>query len=271
MAAITYDKRETLRNFAETYKLDYPLLSDAGSKVIRDFGIFNTNIPADHPMMYGIPWPGDYLLAPDGTVRDKLFLPNYEYRPSASQILLRHFNDGLGNSVEIKSDQLDAIVALSADRCFPGQEIALSLELRVKPGWHIYGKSLAGNYQATELELQSPLIGEQSLELPAPQLLHLKALNETLPVYSGELRAVGKVGIKWSPPMPVKFLAPLGALIEPGPYRIRGTLRFQACSDAVCETPQTIAFELPLTITPRVPQAPKCPDNGAIAAGGHIR
>jgi hypothetical protein len=37
-------------------------LSDAGSKLIRDFGIFNT-IPADHPMMYGIPWPGDYLLA----------------------------------------------------------------------------------------------------------------------------------------------------------------------------------------------------------------
>jgi len=27
-------------------------------------------------MMYGMPFPGDYLIAPDGTVRDKLFLPN---------------------------------------------------------------------------------------------------------------------------------------------------------------------------------------------------
>jgi peroxiredoxin len=104
VAAITYGSRETLSNFAHTYKLDYRLLSDAGSKVIRDFGILNTNIPADHPMTYGIPWPGDYLLAPDGTVRDKLFLPNYEYRPSASQVLLRHFSDGFGNAVEIKSD-----------------------------------------------------------------------------------------------------------------------------------------------------------------------
>lgn len=103
-------------------------MSDAGSKVIRAFGIFNTNIPADHPMMYGMPWPGDYLLATDGTVRDKLFLPNYEYRPSASQVLLRHFNEGLGNAVEIEGERVDAVVALSADRCYPGQEIGLSLE-----------------------------------------------------------------------------------------------------------------------------------------------
>jgi hypothetical protein len=259
VAAITYDSREILRNFAATYKLDYPLLSDAGSKVIHAFGIFNTNIPADHPMMYGIPWPGDFLIASDGTVRDKLFLPNYEYRPSASQVLLRHFNDGVGNSVQIKSDTLEAVVTLSADRCFPGQEIGLALDLRVKSGWHVYGKPVPGNYQATALELQSPLIGEQSLELPAPQLLHLKALNETLPVYSGEVRAIGKVGIKWSPPMPAPFLKPLGEMIAPAPYKINGTLRFQACSDAVCETPQAIAFELPLTIAARVPQAPKPP------------
>ncbi|MGH7841734.1 MAG: protein-disulfide reductase DsbD domain-containing protein, partial [Candidatus Binataceae bacterium] len=164
---------------------------------------------------------------------------------------------GIGNSIEIKSDRLDAVVALSTDRCFPGHEIAISLDLRVKPGWHVYGKPLASNYQAIELELQGPLIGEQSLELPAPQQMHLKALNETLPVYSGEVRAVGKVGIKWSPPMPAKFLEPLGDLIKPGSYSIRGTLRFQACSDTVCESPQAITFDLPLTITPRVPPAPK--------------
>ncbi len=61
-----------------------------GSKVIRAFGILNTNVPEDHKMMYGMPWPGDYLIAPDGTVRNKLFLRNYEHRPSASQMILRH-------------------------------------------------------------------------------------------------------------------------------------------------------------------------------------
>ena len=52
--------------------------------MIRAFGIFNTNIPEDHKMMYGMAFPGDYLLTPDGIVRDKRFLPNYEYRPSAT-------------------------------------------------------------------------------------------------------------------------------------------------------------------------------------------
>jgi len=76
-ASITYDSQEILSNFGDTYKIEYPLLADVGSRVIRAFGILNTNVPEDHKMMYGMPWPGEYLIAPDGTVRDKLFLRNY--------------------------------------------------------------------------------------------------------------------------------------------------------------------------------------------------
>ena len=104
-AAITYDSREVLADFAEAHQISYPLLSDVGSKVIRDFGIFNTNIPPDHKMMYGIPWPGDYLIAPDRTVRDKVFLRSYEHRASASELVLRHFPGESGNSVEIDAGE----------------------------------------------------------------------------------------------------------------------------------------------------------------------
>jgi hypothetical protein len=85
----------------------------------------------------------------------------------------------------------------------------------------------------------------------------LKSLGETLSVYSGEIRAVGKLGIKWSPPAPAKFLESFGKLIEPGPYKIGGTLRFQACSDDVCETPLAIKFELPLTVEAGVLRLPR--------------
>jgi Disulphide bond corrector protein DsbC len=208
-------------------------------------------------MMYGMPWPGDYLIAPDGTVRDKLFLPSYEHRPSASEVVLRHFDSAGANSVEIKAGVLNATVSLSTARCFPGQELGLELDLRLEPGWHIYGKPLPANYQAVDLILESPLIGEQSLELPAPQPMLLPALGETLPVYGGGLKAHGKVGIKWSPPMPLPFLKGLGEKIEPGLYEIAGTLRFQTCSDDVCEMPQSVKFVLPLTIEAGVPPAPK--------------
>jgi hypothetical protein len=131
------------------------------------------------------------------------------------------------------------------------------LEVRLEPGWHIYGQPLPASYQAVDLTLESPLIAEQSLELPAPTPLLLKALGETLPVYGDGFKAHGKVGIKWSPPMPAPFLLALGEMIKPGPYQIGGTLRFQACSDEICEPPQAIKFVLPLTIEAGVPAAPK--------------
>jgi hypothetical protein len=208
-------------------------------------------------MMYGMPFPGDYLIAPDGTVRDKLFLPSYEHRPSASQAILRHFGDAGGNSIDINTDALTATVSLSTDRCFPGQELAISLNIHLKTGWHIYGKPLPDNYQPTELVFDDLIVGEQSLKLPVARPMLLKALGETFPVYGGELRAVGKLGIKWSPPVPAKFLEAFGRRIDPGPYKIAGTLRFQACSDDVCETPQAITFELPLTVETGIPPAPK--------------
>jgi hypothetical protein len=256
-ASITYDSREILSNFSDAYKIEFPLLSDAGSKVIRAFGILNTNVPEDHKMMYGMPWPGEYLIAPDGTVRDKVFLRSYEHRPVASEVVLRHFDSAGANSVEIDGGVLKATVALSTDRCFTGQELGLALEVRLEPGWHIYGKPLPANYQAVDLTLESPLIAEQSLELPAPTPLLLKALGETLPVYGDGFKAHGKVGIKWSPPMPAPFLLALGEMIKPGPYQIEGMLRFQACSDEICEPPQAIKFVLPLTIEAGVPAAPK--------------
>ncbi len=57
--------------------------------------------------------------------------------------------------------------------------------------------------------------------------------------------------------MPAKFLEALGKRIEPGLHQVEGTFRFQACSDDVCEMPQTIRFQLALTIEAGIPAAPK--------------
>jgi hypothetical protein len=257
VASITYDSRDVLQRFAQAYGIEYPMLSDQGSKVIRAFGILNANIPDDHPMLYGIPFPGDYLIAPDGTIRDKLFLPSYEHRPSASQVALRHADSAGGNSVQIKTGVLTAIVSLSTDRCFPGQELGVALELKVEPGWHIYGEPLPKHYQPTVLQFEGPLVDELRLEMPQAEPVLLEALGETLPVYQGQVRAIGKLGIRWSPPMPAKFLLAIGPPIEPGLHHIDGTLRFQACSDRVCEPPQAIKFQLPLTIEAGIPAPPK--------------
>jgi len=256
-ASVTYDSRDVLQRFVRAYGIEYPMLSDRGSKVIRAFGILNTNIPSDHPMLYGIPFPGDYLIAPDGTVRDKLFLPSYEHRPSASEIVMRYAAGPGANSVRIKTDVLTATIGLSTDKCFPGQQLGIILEVDIEPGWHIYGEPLPTNYHPAVLEFQGPLVDRFSVDMPSAKPVILAALGETLPVYQGELRALGKLGIKWSPPMPAKFLQPLGPPIEPGLHQVDGIFRFQACSDRVCEPPAAIRFQLPLPIQAGIPAPPK--------------
>jgi hypothetical protein len=54
-----------------------------------------------------------------------------------------------------------------------------------------------------------------------------------------------------------QFLLALGDMIQPGSHKLGGTLRFQSCSDAICEAPQEVRFELPLTILAGIPPAPQ--------------
>jgi peroxiredoxin len=71
-----------LARFANNHQITFPLLSDKDSVVIRRYGILNTNIPPTHTF-YGIPFPGEYLVAPDGRVADKVFLRDFQVRATA--------------------------------------------------------------------------------------------------------------------------------------------------------------------------------------------
>jgi hypothetical protein len=174
-------------------------------------------------------------------MRDKLLLPSYEHRASATEVIFRNCSvDNADHGVDIKSAVLEASGTLSTDRCFARQELGIALEINLKPGWHIYGKPLPSNYMSTELVLSGLLVDELMLDLPAPQPKLMKALNETLPIYEGKVSA-GKLRIKWSPPMPAPFLLKIGPVMEPGAHKIEGALRYQACSETACEPPEESA------------------------------
>ena len=64
--------------------------------------------------------------------------------------------------------------------------------------------------------------------------MEMTALGETLPVYGGSFQGRGSLLLKF--PMDV------------GKTVLSGQLRFQQCSDTMCEAPETIPFEVPLTI-----------------------
>jgi hypothetical protein len=239
VAAISYDSGLTLQRFANAHHITYPLLSDPGSAVIRNFGILNTNIPEGN-MLYGIPFPGDYVLAPDATVKDKHFLDDYQVRPTASGILLTDFDVVSGKAaVVVDAGDVSATISLSSARAAPGQELGVAVDIKIAPGWHIYGTPLPENYVATRVNFDGEIAATQSLTFPAPVPMEFKALRETLPVYEGSIRAKGTVLIS--------------RRLKPGDHKLSGKLKFQECSDTSCKIPQQVAFEIPIEVEAMVP------------------
>jgi hypothetical protein len=234
VAAVSYDSPAILKKFAEQYRIGFPMLSDKGSAVIRSYGILNTNIPEGH-RFYGIPFPGDFLIGADWRVRGKLFMPDYQSRASASEVLLHDFGEtNGGQAATVKTEVVAATITLSAGSAVIGRQLGVAADFSIAPGWHIYGEPLPENYVATKIVFDDDFVSGQSFEFPAATPIEFKALGETLAAYSGTIRATGRIVIKSS--------------VKPGDYQLRGVMRFQECGDDVCNLPQKIAFELPIKI-----------------------
>ena len=130
LAAVSYDAQDKLLAFARKYDIGFPLLSDCDSAVIRGFGIFNANI-APGLRAHGVPHPVEYLVAPDGLVVRKYFVPNYQHRVTASSVVLREFG-AVGEVVPVVTLRRGAAtveVGLSSARAFAGQEDRKSTRL----------------------------------------------------------------------------------------------------------------------------------------------
>ncbi len=237
IAAVSYDAQDVLKRFADDYGIQFPLLSDRDSAVIRRFGIFNHNM-APGLRAYGVPHPVEYLVAPDGVLIRKYFVENYQHRVTAAAVVLREFGRA-GEDTEritLRSGAVTVEIGLSGARAFAGQEIGFSARFTLEPGWHIYGSPLPPPYTATLITFDDPNIIRQSFELPKAEPMEIASLRETLPVYSGSFQALGSLLLKYP--------------IDEGKITLSGQLRFQQCSDTVCDPPETVPFELPLTLQP---------------------
>ncbi|MBV8454918.1 MAG: redoxin domain-containing protein [Deltaproteobacteria bacterium] len=241
VASISYDPHEILSRFAGQYHITYPMLSDHGSLIIRKFGILNTNVPPG-TRLYGIPFPGQYLLTPDGIVRDKLFLPDYQTRPTASEVLLKEYGIAAAdNGMAITAEDVQVRIVISDKRAFSGQRLGTAANFKVAPGWHIYGEPLPAGYSPTSVKFDDGLVASQALEFPPPKPVKFELLGETLPVYQGEFKATGYILFKQKLPA--------------GEHELTGTLSFQECNDNICKLPQSVRFQIPIKIDPYVPAA----------------
>jgi hypothetical protein len=211
IAAISYDSAETLSAFAAKYGVRFPLLSDRDSAVIRSFGIFNFNI-APGLRGHGVPHPVEYLVAPDGTVVRKYFVPNYQHRVTGSAVALHEFGVVASDApvVTVTSGAITVQIVLASATAFAGQKLGFSARFAIEPGWHIY--------ETTSLTFSGDEILSQSFTMPE------------LPSYEGRFDANGTVLLKFP--------------LKEGPLTLGGNIAFQQCSESICEPPERLDFEL---------------------------
>ncbi len=236
LAGVSYDSVAVLKNFADRRHITFPLLSDPQSKIIRAFGILNDAVQPG-TAQFGIPYPGTFILDTKGTVVAKYFEDDFRERISASDILVRQFGavaDSDSRSEE--ASHLRLITAASMAVARPGERIVLSLELDLKPNMHVYAPGVQG-YIPIDWKLEeSPAAKVLPFHYPASRKLHLKAINETVPVYRGRVRITRE--ITFGPENAVRpLVTPAGELI------LKGSLRYQACDDRKCYLPETAPLE----------------------------
>ena len=88
----------------------------------------------------------------------------------------------------------------------------------------------------TAISFDNAMVAQQSFEFPKPTPIKFVALGETLPAYTGDFKAIGKVLLREKLPA--------------GEHKLAGELKFQECNDQICKLPQTVRFEIPLAIQP---------------------
>ncbi|HET7694255.1 MAG TPA: protein-disulfide reductase DsbD domain-containing protein [Vicinamibacterales bacterium] len=111
-------------------------------------------------------------------------------------------------------------------------KLLLHVDVTPRDKMRVYAPGQPG-YIAIELKLDAdaPVTASGKPKYPAGEKLFMPALNETQLVYSTPFRITQEVT-----PRAVPDRAPV----------IRGSLRYQACDDAICYKPATIALSWPI-------------------------
>ncbi|MBI3970554.1 MAG: redoxin domain-containing protein [Chloroflexi bacterium] len=156
--AVSYDPVEVLAQLTRGYDVAYPLLSDAESRVIRQLGLLNSNIPPGHPW-HGVPYPGTLLLDEAGRVLAKSFYPDHRSRDSVARLLEDAFGvapdlSGAGRPVDTaQRDGVTATATLSAGTIRPGQVHSLTLVVALRSGQQPAARGLLADPAAVEVAL----------------------------------------------------------------------------------------------------------------------
>ena len=233
LAAVSYDSEAVLHTFAGRKGIHFKLLSDPDSKVIRQLGLLNETVEKTNPN-FGIPYPGSFVLDSKGVIVAKYFEDDYRQRYTAADLLMHQFGVIPAQAKsDVEGKQLKLTAAASNAVVTVGQRVVLTLDIELRPNMHVYAPGVEGYIPIDWTMQESDAASVHEVNFPKSQKLHLPAIDETVPAYTGHFRLTRDVTIGAADK--VKPLAD-----GSGHFTLEGTLRYQACDDRVCYIPQNL-------------------------------
>src|SRR5437764_9827709 len=94
-----------------------------------------------------------------------------------------------------ETNHLRVTSSASAARVRPGQRISLGLDIELKPDMHVYAPSVEGYIPIAWSMAPNEAIMAGPVVTPPSKMLHLPAIDETLPVYGGRFKLVRDITI----------------------------------------------------------------------------
>lgn len=252
VASVSYDSVEILKSFGDRVGITFPMLADPDSKIIRDFGILNESIQKGTPT-YGIPYPGSYIVDAKGVVLSKYFAPDFRERYTAGNILLKKspLVERPGWK-ELETQHLRLRYKASDEIVRAGNRVALMIQVSLKPKMHAYAPGVQGSYIPVQWQMATGAWKALDAQWPKSKTLHLKVINETLPVYKGKFVVSREVTLAQQKEL-------MAAAGESKELTLGGTFRYQACDDKECYAPINVPLKWTLRVTEqetqRVPEA----------------
>ena len=242
LVAISYDPPETLKKFAESRGITFPLISDRGSAMIRAYGLLNATVERDS-RSYGVPHPGTFIVDRNGRVVSRFFEDAYQERYTAATMLSTLGGSSGGATVNASTAHLAVTASLSDVAAAPGERLALIANITPARGIHVYAPG-KHDYQVVRLVIDpQPWLRVHEPVYPRSEIYHFKPLDERVEVFMRPFELRRELTLLATPEAQKLLSAMASATIT-------GALEYQACDDKVCFNPSRVPLSFTLTLKP---------------------
>lgn len=127
---------------------------------------------------------------------------------------------------------------ISKNGIHPGETFKVALFVQISPPWHIHASELSD-----EFLIPTEMIFEENENLEVTQYYYPEPKSEKFEYSDSELQIYDEEVIMGA-------LIKASSELQPGEYKLKGKLGYQACDDRSCLPPKKVEFEILVKIIP---------------------